>query len=392
MKDQKWFEDMEQRIPHGEVRTRFAPSPTGYMHVGNLRTALYTYLIARHAGGKFILRIEDTDQGRYVEGAVDVIYSTMRACGLTHDEGPDVGGPVGPYVQTERRGLYKEYAELLIARGHAYRCFCDKDDAHVGFYTTNHTITSFIATTGTTLIDVQPDGTITNNILSADVSRAMTFLEGLCRDGLTYDKSYGDWVSPQVFSTACNNILFTCTEPEWTYIAETENLQNKPGVDDDIFDTVSEFSFVPFPRDPVADKYYTEYDTFGYLVPKGAKNIDGAIEFINLNRMYDIDPAIQAKVREDHINPQKIYFEKGKYAGSEKWQMKWGEREYDLWREMCDPSNFTFINEDAEGFSTDFTDQIGGLLMGVVERGESWAKTSAEFSPIADGTIQPFLS
>ena len=129
MKDQKWFEDMEQCIPHGEVRTRFAPSPTGYMHVGNLRTALYTYLIARHAGGKFILRIEDTDQGRYVEGAVDVIYSTMRACGLTHDEGPDVGGPVGPYVQTERRGLYKEYAELLIARGHAYRCFCDKDDA-----------------------------------------------------------------------------------------------------------------------------------------------------------------------------------------------------------------------------------------------------------------------
>ena len=129
MKDQKWFEDMEQRIPHGEVRTRFAPSPTGYMHVGNLRTALYTYLIARHAGGKFILRIEDTDQGRYVEGAVDVIYSTMRACGLMHDEGPDVGGPVGPYIQTERRGLYKEYAELLIARGHAYRCFCDKDDA-----------------------------------------------------------------------------------------------------------------------------------------------------------------------------------------------------------------------------------------------------------------------
>ena len=108
MKDQKWFEDMEQRIPHGEVRTRFAPSPTGYMHVGNLRTALYTYLIARHAGGKFILRIEDTDQGRYVEGAVDVIYSTMRACGLTHDEGPDVGGPVGPYIQTERRGLYKD--------------------------------------------------------------------------------------------------------------------------------------------------------------------------------------------------------------------------------------------------------------------------------------------
>lgn len=131
MKDEKWFEEMERRIPKGEVRTRFAPSPTGYMHVGNLRTALYTYLIARNQGGKFILRIEDTDQGRYVEGAVDVIYKTMTECGLSHDEGPDVGGPVGPYIQTERRGLYQEYAELLIARGHAYRCFCDKDEEEI---------------------------------------------------------------------------------------------------------------------------------------------------------------------------------------------------------------------------------------------------------------------
>ena len=129
MRDMKWFEEMESRIPQGEVRTRFAPSPTGYMHVGNLRTALYTYLIARHAGGKFILRIEDTDQGRLVEGAVDVIYKTMAECHLEHDEGPDVGGPVGPYVQTERRPLYKEYAELLVERGHAYRCFCEKTES-----------------------------------------------------------------------------------------------------------------------------------------------------------------------------------------------------------------------------------------------------------------------
>ena len=126
MKDMKWFEEMEARIPKNEVRTRFAPSPTGYMHVGNLRTALYTYLIARHHNGKFILRIEDTDQGRLVEGAVDVIYKTMAQCHLEHDEGPDVGGPVGPYVQTERRPLYKEYAELLMEKGHAYRCFCEK--------------------------------------------------------------------------------------------------------------------------------------------------------------------------------------------------------------------------------------------------------------------------
>lgn len=124
--DMKWFEDMEARIPHGEVRTRFAPSPTGYMHVGNLRTALYTYLIAKKGKGKFILRIEDTDQGRLVEDAVDVIYKTMKDCGLTHDEGPDIGGPVGPYIQTERRELYGKYAELLLEKGGAYRCFCQK--------------------------------------------------------------------------------------------------------------------------------------------------------------------------------------------------------------------------------------------------------------------------
>ena len=129
MKDMQWFEEMEARIPHGEVRTRFAPSPTGYMHVGNLRTALYTYLIARRGGGKFILRIEDTDQGRLVDGAVDIIYRTMAQCHLEHDEGPDVGGPVGPYIQTERRPLYKEYAELLVERGHAYRCFCEKAES-----------------------------------------------------------------------------------------------------------------------------------------------------------------------------------------------------------------------------------------------------------------------
>ena len=110
-----------------EVRTRFAPSPTGYMHIGNLRTALYAYLLAKSNGGKFILRIEDTDQERYVEGAVDVIYRTMKDTGLIHDEGPDIGGDFGPYIQSERRGLYKEYAEKLVESGHAYYCFCDKE-------------------------------------------------------------------------------------------------------------------------------------------------------------------------------------------------------------------------------------------------------------------------
>jgi glutamyl-tRNA synthetase len=126
--DMEFFNQMEARIPKGKVRTRFAPSPTGYMHVGNLRTALYTWLIARSHGGTFILRIEDTDQGRLVAGATDVIYKTLAECGLDHDEGPDVGGPVGPYIQTERRGLYGKYAELLIETGAAYRCFCGKEE------------------------------------------------------------------------------------------------------------------------------------------------------------------------------------------------------------------------------------------------------------------------
>ena len=112
-----------------KVRTRFAPSPTGRMHVGNLRTALYAYLIAKHENGDFILRIEDTDQERLVEGAVDIIYRTLQKTGLVHDEGPDKDRGVGPYVQSERQaqGLYTEYAKQLIEKGEAYYCFCDKD-------------------------------------------------------------------------------------------------------------------------------------------------------------------------------------------------------------------------------------------------------------------------
>lgn len=110
------------------VRTRFAPSPTGYMHLGNLRSALYTYLYAKKHGGKFILRIEDTDQSRYVEGAVDVIYNTLRDIGMQWDEGPDVGGDYGPYVQSERKSMYLPYAEQLVREGKAYYCFCTNEE------------------------------------------------------------------------------------------------------------------------------------------------------------------------------------------------------------------------------------------------------------------------
>ncbi|MCR5373279.1 MAG: glutamate--tRNA ligase [Solobacterium sp.] len=114
-----------------EIRSRFAPSPTGYMHIGNLRTALYAWLIARKdPNGKYILRIEDTDQTRQVEGAEEIIYNTLKTCGLDHDEGPDIGGPVGPYVQSVRmkEGIYMEYAKKLIHLGGAHYCFCNEDD------------------------------------------------------------------------------------------------------------------------------------------------------------------------------------------------------------------------------------------------------------------------
>jgi glutamyl-tRNA synthetase len=119
----------ERKRRMSEVRTRFAPSPTGRMHVGNLRTALYEYLIAKHEGGTFILRIEDTDQERFVEGALDIIYRTMEGTGLIHDEGPDKDGGYGPYVQSERqaKGIYLEYAKKLVEKGDAYYCFCTKE-------------------------------------------------------------------------------------------------------------------------------------------------------------------------------------------------------------------------------------------------------------------------
>ena len=113
-----------------QVRTRFAPSPTGYMHIGNLRTALYGYLFAKSQKGTFILRIEDTDRARYVADAVDFIVRTLDAARIVPDEGPDIGGDYGPYVQSERMEIYKEYAEKLVELGHAYYCFCDPDENH----------------------------------------------------------------------------------------------------------------------------------------------------------------------------------------------------------------------------------------------------------------------
>jgi len=126
--NKQWFDDLEAKIPHGKTRTRFAPSPTGFMHIGGLRTALYAYLIAKKDDGVFILRIEDTDKARFVEGATEVIIKSLNDAGLYYDEGPDTGGPVAPYTQSERLDTYRPYAELLCEKGAAYYCFCEPRD------------------------------------------------------------------------------------------------------------------------------------------------------------------------------------------------------------------------------------------------------------------------
>lgn len=268
--------------------------------------------------------------------------------------------------------------------------FCDRDEDNIGIYTTDTTLTPLIATTGTVLIDVKSDGTITNNIADPNVTRAMGFYETLNRDGVMYAKQLGDWVSPQTFATNCDKLLFLAMEPEWSYIAETEQLQNPSGVESDIHDTVSEFAFVPWPRDPEADQYYQAYDTYGFLIPKGAKNMTGAIDFINLFRVYDTDPAVIEQVRNDHIAPEPITYTEGKYAGERRWQITWGEQEYDLWREMCDPEKFVFVTEDAFGFNSVFWTDYATMLTSVVYDGESWTQKSSEFSPIIDSTIEEY--
>ena len=162
--------------------------------------------------------------------------------------------------------------------------WCSADDSHIGY--AGEGAMSFIATTGTSLVKVQEDGTARNNLSDINVSRAMEYCADLYRNGLTYQNEIGDWVSPQLWADNSDRILFLGMNPEWTYGAAAGQVQNKPGAADDICNTVSDFAFVPFPRDPQADKYYIAYDTFGYLVAKGAKNKKGALDWINLCRVY----------------------------------------------------------------------------------------------------------
>jgi len=260
--------------------------------------------------------------------------------------------------------------------------WCSADDSHAG-----EGAMSFIATTGTSLVKVQEDGTARNNISDINVSRAMEYCADLYRNGLTYQNEIGDWVSPQLWADNSDRILFLGMNPEWTYGAAAGQVQNKPGAADDICNTVSDFAFVPFPRDPQADKYYIAYDTFGYLVAKGAKNKKGALDWINLCRVYETDPAVNATKKQEAINPEPVYFTSGKYEGLQKWALVWDERQYDLWQDMMDPSKFSFTFDDCWGFNDDLKTICNTILFDPMFHGESFTKLSAEYSPVIDSII-----
>ncbi len=270
--------------------------------------------------------------------------------------------------------------------------FCNLDEENIGLYATSTMLECFINTTGTTVIDVAPDGTISNNLNNPNITRSIEYLAEMGRSGLLYPDSHphGDWVSPQVWATCSDKLLFLSMEPEWTYIAATEEIQNPSGVDNDIFGTPSDFTFVPYPRDPQADAYYMCSNTFGYMVPKGAKNIKGSVEFIYCNRLYETDQNIIDQVKNDHIAPEKITYTAGKYEGREKWQITWDETSYDLWRDMCSAENFTFIIDDMYGFGDELSVPITDAIYNSTFVDGSWTQSSSEIAPVVEAVLAEY--
>ncbi len=269
--------------------------------------------------------------------------------------------------------------------------FCNLSEDNVGLYCTSTMLECFINTTGTTIIGMSSDGTITNNLNHPNVTRAIEYLAECGRSGLLHKE--GGWVSPQDWAKISDKLLFLSMEPEWTYIAATEEVQNPSGVENDILNTVSDFAFVPFPKDPNADAYYMCSNTFGFMVPKGAKNIKGATEFIMCNRLYETDQNIIDQVKTDHVNPTPVYYTAGKYSGMQKWTITWDETCYDLWRDMCDASadsNFTFIIEDMYGFGDDFTKPITDGIYASTFGDDSWTQTREEIMPQVEAILAEY--
>ncbi|MGN0700324.1 MAG: ABC transporter substrate-binding protein [Oscillospiraceae bacterium] len=273
-----------------------------------------------------------------------------------------------PYdLYCEGNWTWDTFEELLID-------WCNADDEHIGY--AGEGGMSFIATTGTKLISVNADGTITNNINDPNVTHAMEFCSSLYRNGLVYQDEFNEWVSPQVWARNSRRLLFLGMNPEWTYTAAASEIQNKQGVDNDILNTVSEFAFVPFPRDPSSDKYTIAYDTFGYMVARGAKNKKGALDWINLNRVYETDENVIANKKKDSVSPEKQFFASGKYKGCQKWTLIWDENQYNLWQDMMNPEKFNFVFDNCWGISDEINGVCDKILFDPIFSGESWTLSS----------------
>lgn len=266
--------------------------------------------------------------------------------------------------------------------------WCNLDEEKIG-YAGTHAM-SFVATTGVPLIDVRKDGTIINNINDPNLARAMQFASGLYRDGLVYQNEFVEWLSPQLWAKNSERVLFYGMNPDWVYSEASGAVQNLKGVENDICGVASEFAFVPFPRDPASDTYTIAYDTFGYMVPKGAQNIEGVIDWIHLNRIYEIDEEVRATARDRAINPDPVYYIEGKYAGMRKWQLVWDERVYDLWMELKDPDKFNFVFEDCNGFESELITAKDKLFGGPLFDGESWTQLSEEYAPVIEAMIDEY--
>lgn len=287
-----------------------------------------------------------------------------------------------PYdLYMQNNWTWDTFKQLLID-------WCNAEEGNIGY--AGEGGMSFIATTGTNLIDVQTDGTIKNNIMNADVTRAMEFCSDLYRNGLVYQDEYGGWVSPQVWAKNSHQLLFLGMNPEWTYSAASAEIQNPTGVENDICGEASDFAFVPFPRDPSSDSYNIAYDTFGYMVPKGAENIKGAVDWINLNRVYQTDEGLLSTAREDAINPTPVYYTAGKYEGMQKWSLVWDERVYDLWQDMMDPEKFNLSFDDCWGFNEEMNTICNAVLFEPMFQGESWTQYSAEYEPLINNIIAEY--
>lgn len=269
--------------------------------------------------------------------------------------------------------------------------FCAISDENIGYYAVSTMLPGFVNTTGQAVI-AYDGSTFSNNCSSALTNTAMDFLNMLDRSGLFYPDShpYGDWVSPQVWAPVSDKILFLMMEPEWTYIAATEQVQNFSGVDNDICGVVSDFAFVPLPRYDDADAYYNTVSTFGYMIPNGADNIEGAVEWINLNRMFDTDENIRAQQREACVSPTPVYYKSGKYEGREKWQITWDAEMYDLLMEMRTPSAFALVNEQLFGFNEELSTTVTDGMYNCADGIMPWEAYSDHLARTVDETISVF--